>query len=207
MEIVDVGGLFLVETGYDTSLSLLDADSIKQWLQEKCYVAERNGKSFHSYIHWRERQKEKKQWFHQQLCHIFMFFSQISSNWTKGWIESSRHAANTFSTLHAQSSGHTAGHSEGTQIQSTCTNTQMHPERTPAGQFRLSLNAQKQLLYNYLRTENKQEDSESISLRKCSHGDESLELPAWCTCTLTPSGLCLLINRPQVAESSKLVEL
>lgn len=35
MEIVAVGGLFLVETGYDTSLSLLDSDRIKQWLGGK----------------------------------------------------------------------------------------------------------------------------------------------------------------------------
>lgn len=35
---VDVGGLLLVETGYDTSLSLLDADSIIRWLEKKWYL-------------------------------------------------------------------------------------------------------------------------------------------------------------------------
>lgn len=52
---VGVGGLFLVETGYDTSLSLLDADSFIRCREEKCYVEERNGERVHSYIHWRER--------------------------------------------------------------------------------------------------------------------------------------------------------
>lgn len=129
---VGVGGLFLVETGYDTSLSMLDADSIKRQLDEKCYVEERH-EEIHAFAGEGEERTEENSGFTGSCATSSRSSTKLALiEKTACKAEGMQQADSAWYSLEA---GATLLDTWKT-LNYTCTNMQMHSERSPAGQFR-----------------------------------------------------------------------